>query len=178
VWCIFVPSTWGTDFFFFLKIADMTSKDCIIIMFVHFMSLLHKILKMNRVEISHLSDVSSLKLVNVFVWNPVSGFHTENYVINLWSYVLVSYHLYLTQSPSWTLAGTWVTAYCAENMNVDIWIYTFNFIIIYWILQLPWKPVCSEICHPVILFAERFVPLFFVLFSLGKMSGFVKRRIN
>lgn len=151
----------------------MTSKDCIILMFVLLVSLLHNLLKVNKLEMSYLSHVSSLKLVHVFFWNPVSGFHSENCTINLWSCILVSYHLYLTQSPSWTLAGIWVIAHCAENINVGIRIYTFNFIVIYWVLQLPRKPVCSEVCYPVTLLADRFVPLFFVLFSLGKMSGFI-----
>ena len=115
--------------------------------------------------------VSSLKIV--FSWNPVSGSYTENCMLHLWSCILVIYHPYLIQSPSFTLVGIWVIVHCVENINVDIWIYTFNFITIYWLLQLPGKCFCSETCHSVMLFAERFVPLFFVLCSLGQMSGFI-----
>ena len=140
-------------------------------MFFIFISLLHKILKMNTVEISHLCHVSSLKLV--FYWNPVSGFYIENCMLHLWSCILVIYHPYLTQSPSWTLVGIWVVVHCVENINVDIWIYTFNFIIIYWVLQLSGRALAfinntGLICHFRTLCS---VPLHWVLIVLG-LFGF------
>lgn len=136
-------------------------------MFVIFISLLHKIRKMNTVEISYMSHVSLLKLV--FYWNPVSGFCIENCMLCLWSCILVIYHPYLTQSSSWTLVDIWVIVYCVENINVDIRIYTFNFTIIYGVLQLPRCALAfmnntGHICHFRTLCS---VPLHWVLIVLG-----------